>query len=478
VRDVVRLSTGIAVVADDTWAAFSGRDALRVEWDEGENASHTTGTYWKRLEEAIGKARVTRSDGDYKSAFPAAARRLEATYRYGFQAHAPVEPMNCFADVRESRCAIRVGTQAPNEAQAAAAKLLGIPLEAVELEVNLLGGGFGRRLDYDYVPEAVELSRAIRKPVQVVWSRRDDFENDRYQPAALHALSAGLDASGRIVAWSHRVGEFNLTMFGPFAPNDPDSYDENPWGVFDNPYEIPSLEAQLGLAPSAVPTGAWRSVGYPSSIFARESFLDEIAAAAGRDPVRLRLDLLKGKTPAEIGGYKIQRDRLAAVVELAAAKAGWGKPLPARAGRRVGLGIAANVYHGRTHMAQVAEVSVGAGGDVRVHRIVCAADCGQVVNLLGLEGQVESGIVWGLSQLKSEITFQNGRVEQHNFRDYPVLRLDETPEIEIHVVPNTERPSGAGEQPVPPVAPAVGNAIFAATGKRVRALPVRPADLA
>jgi isoquinoline 1-oxidoreductase subunit beta len=479
VREVVRLSTGIAVVADDTWAAFCGRDALKIAWDEGENRGESTETYWKRLEETARKGgRITRSQGDFAKAFDAAARRLEATYRYSFQAHAPVEPMNCFADVRDGRCEIQVGTQCPNEAQAAAAKLLGIPLEAVTLRVPLLGGGFGRRLDFDYVPEAVELSKAIGKPVQVVWSRRDDFENDRYQPASTNELKAGLDASGNLVAWSHKKTGFHLTMFGPYAPNDDDTYDENPWGAYDTPYEIANLSVEYAPAKSPVPTGAWRSVAYPTSVFARESFLDEVAAATGRDPVRLRLDLLKGSNPLKIGSYAIQRHRLAAVIELAASKAGWGRPLRAAAGRRVGRGIAANVYHGRTHMAQVAEVSVGKDGDLRVHRVVCAVDCGQIVNLLGLEGQIESGIVWGLSQLKTQITFENGRVQQHTYRDYPVLRLDETPAIEVHVVRTTERPSGAGEQPVPPAAPAVCNAIFAATGRRVRSLPIRPEDLA
>ncbi len=306
VRDVVRLSTGIAVVADDTWAAFCGRDALKVLWDEGENRKDSTATYWQRLDQtAKTSGRVTRSQGDFAKAFAAAPRRLEATYRYSFQAHAPVEPMNCFADVRDGRCEIRVGTQAPNEAQAAAAKLLGIPLEAVTLHVTLLGGGFGRRLDHDYVPEAVELSKAIGKPVQVVWSRRDDFENDRYQPASSNELKAGLDASGNVVAWSHKKTDFHLTMFGPYAPDDADSYDESPWGAFDTPYEVANLSAEYAPAKSPVPTGAWRAVAYPSSVFARESFLDEVAAAVGRDPLRLRLDLLKGPNAVKIGSHAV-----------------------------------------------------------------------------------------------------------------------------------------------------------------------------
>jgi isoquinoline 1-oxidoreductase beta subunit len=274
------------------------------------------------------------------------------------------------------------------------------------------------------------------------------------------------------------MSSFHLTMFGPYSPDAADTYDGNPWGAWDNPYAIPALKAEYAQAKSPVPTGAWRAVDYPPAVFARESFLDEIAHAAGRDPVRLRLDLLKGGFTLPGRKRVIRRERLAAVVALAAEKAGWTEPLPPIPGRRVGRGIAANVYHGRTCIAQVAEVSVGDDGGVRVHRIVCAVDCGLVGNLAGLEAQVEGAIVWGLSAaLKTEITFRDGRVEQHTFADYPVLRLHETPRIEVYVVPSMEPPTGVGEQPVPPAAPAVANAIFAATGTRVRKLPIRAEDL-
>jgi isoquinoline 1-oxidoreductase beta subunit len=268
-------------------------------------------------------------------------------------------------------------------------------------------------------------------------------------------------------------------MFGAHEPDNAETYEGNPWGVFDNPYAVPALRSEYAQAKSPVPTGAWRAVDYPPGVFARESFLDECANATGTDPLRLRLDLLEGG-PFLLPGRQrpTRRDRLAAVLELAAAKAGWGTPLPAIRGRRVGRGIAANLYHSQTSVAQVAEVSVGPEGDVRVHRVVCAIDCGQPANLGGVESQVEGAIIWGLSAaLKTEIGFKNGRVEQHNYRDYPVLRMDETPAIEVHVVRSSEPPSGAGEQPVPPAAPAVANAIFAATGKRVRKLPIRPEDI-
>ncbi|MDQ6893030.1 MAG: molybdopterin-dependent oxidoreductase [Acidobacteriota bacterium] len=476
VRRVVRISTGIAVVAEDTWPALRGRDALNVRWDEGANRADSTAEYWTRLEEVSKRARTTRAEGDVSAALAGGAKRLDAAYRFSFQAHAPVEPMNCWADVHADGCSIRVGTQAPNEAQAAAAKLLGIPLEKVSLKLTLSGGGFGRRLDHDYVPEAVELSKAIGRPVQIVWSRRDDFENDRFQPASFHELAASLGADGNVAAWSHRMSTFHLTMFGPWDAAA--TYDGSPWGAWDNPYAVPALRAEHAQARSPVPTGAWRAVDYPPAVFARESFLDEVAHAAGRDPVRLRLDLLKGSFTLPGRKRAVRRERLAAVVALAAEKARWTEPLRPISGRRVGRGIAANMYHGRTCVAQVAEVSVGDDGGVRVHRIVCAVDCGLVGNLSGLEAQVEGAIVWGLSAaLKTEITFRDGRVEQHTFADYPVLRLHETPRIEVHVMPSTEPPTGIGEQPVPPAAPAVANAIFAATGKRVRKLPIRAEDL-
>jgi isoquinoline 1-oxidoreductase beta subunit len=478
VRGVVKISTGVAVLGDDTWAAFRGRDALDVRWDEGENRNDSTADYWKRLEEVSRKARTTRNEGDVAAALAGGAKRLDASYRFSFQAHAPVEPMNCYADVRADGCSIRVGTQAPNEAQAAAAKLLGIPIAKVSLELALSGGGFGRRLDHDYVPEAVELSKTIGKPVQVVWSRKDDFENDRYQPASLHELSASIDTAGNVAAWSHRMSSFHLSMFSEWKPEADDTYEGSPWGAWDNPYAIPALRAEYAQAKSPVPTGAWRAVDYPPAVFARESFLDEVAHAAGRDPVRVRLDLLKGSFTLPGRKRPIRRERLAGVIALAAEKAGWSDPLPKIAGRRAGRGIAANVYHGRTCIAQVAEVSVGAQGDVRVHRVTCAVDCGLVANLSGLEAQVEGAIVWGLSAgLKTEITFRKGRVEQHSFGDFPVLRLPDTPRIDVHVVPSTEPPTGMGEQPVPPAAPAVANAIFAATGKRVRKLPIRAEDV-
>ncbi len=461
---VVEMSAGLAVVARDSFAALSGSDALEVVWEEGPNASLTTAELWRRLDAAAAeRGHVSRREGNVEQALAGAATRMSATYRDAFQAHASVEPMNASARVTSGACEIWAPTQNPRRVQREAAKLLGIPPEKVSVHVTLIGGGFGRRLGVDYATEAVEVARAVGRPVQIVWSRRDDFQHDRLHPAGRVDVEAGLDTSGRIVAWKHRFTSFHLSMFGPFDPKAVDQPDVNPWGGYDNPYDVPNLVAEHLSIESPIHTGA-------------ECFLDEIAHRAARDPLDLRRELLSGEFL--FASRKVDRSRLKAVLELAAAKANWGTPPPPRPGRRSGRGIACNVYHGRTTLAHVAEVSVGEKGDVRVHRIVTAADCGQVVNPLGLEGQVESGVAWGLSYaLKGEITIERGRVVQANYRDFPVLAIDEMPRVEVHTIASSNRPTGFGEQPVPPVAPAVANAIFAATGRRLSKLPIRPEDL-
>jgi isoquinoline 1-oxidoreductase beta subunit len=478
VRGVFEISSGIAVVGEDTWSALSGRDALDVSWDEGKNAKVTTEELWRRLDEGAARSgHVSRKEGDADAALSAATTRLTAVYRDAFQAHAPIEPMNSIARVSPGACEIWTPTQNPQRVQKETAKLLGIAPDKVTVHTTLMGGGFGRRLGADYATEAAEAARAAGRPVQVVWSRKDDFEQDRLHPAGRVDLEAGLDASGKLVAWTHRFTTFHLSMFGAFDPNAVDSPDVSPWGGYDNPYAIPNLRVEWTDLESPIHTGAWRAVYYPPNVFARECFLDEIAGRTGRDPLDLRRELLAGEFA--FASRRVDRSALRAVLDLAAEKAGWGEPLPERPGQRSGRGIACNVYHGRTLTAQVAEVSVGKTGDVRVHRIVCATDCGVVVNPLGLEGQVESGVAWGLSYaLKGEITLQEGRVAQTSYRNYPLLTISEMPEVETHTISGGSRPSGFGEMPVPPVAAAVGNAIFAAAGKRLRRVPIRPSELA
>lgn len=491
VRNVVPVSSGIhpgvAVVADCTWAAMKGREALHVEWDPGPNADFDSDRFLKQMKDLLAQPQdgyFVRGDGDAATAIKSAAKTFSAVYEFPFQAHAPLETMNCIADVRSNSCEIWVPTQAPEVAQSSTAKMLGIPEDSVKLHVTLLGGGFGRRLFADYVPEAVELSRAIGKPVQLVWTRSDDMRYGFFHPSDIESIHGGLDGEGQPVAWIQRSVGSDLSMFGfpdEKARANPNAYfnDGSPWGSFDNPYNFPHLKADFIPLNSPVPTGPWRAVEYPPTVFARESFLDEMAHATGKDPLQFRLRLLQPGDVLAVGGAKIDRSRLIRVLRLAAEKAGWQRPVKHRDNRLHGRGIACNVYDQDCYIAQVAEVSVGRESrDIRVHRIVCAVDCGMVVNPIGLEGQAESGIIWGLSAtLHGGIDFRNGKAVQENFSDFEVIRLNESPVIEIYTVPSELPPGGFGETAVPPVAPAVGNAIFAATGTRVRRLPITPEKL-
>ena len=362
--------------------------------------------------------------------------------------------MNCTAHVRADGCDVWAPTQNQTRAQEVAAEAAGLPKEKVRIHTTLLGGGFGRRLESDFVAEAVRLSRAVQAPVKVIWSREDDTKHGFYRPATYNRLAAGLDAQNKAVAWTHHiVAPPILLKFGPLENGIDRTLID---GAADMPYGIPNVSVDQVAADLPIPLGFWRSVGASQNAFVVECFMDELAAAAGRDPYEFRRELLQAKP------------RHLRTLELAATKAGWGTPLPAGHGR----GIAIAEWEPTT-CAEVAEVSVAPDGTVRVHRVVCAVDCGPVVNPDTLEAQMQGGVVFGLSAaLYGEITIDNGRVKQGNFNDYPVLRIPEMPVVEVHIVPSTDALGGIGEPSVPPTAPAVCNAIFAATGKRIRSLPI------
>ncbi len=449
-------AAGVAVVADSYWQAVEGRRALEIEWDPGVAATIDSAAIHRDLAALAERPGVVaHSHGDAAVALAGAARRIEAVYELPFLAHATMEPMNCTAHVRPDGVDVWAPTQSQTRAQEIAAEVTGRPLEQVRIHTTSLGGGFGRRLEPDFVSEAVRVSQAVGAPVKVIWSREDDMRNDFYRPTVYNRCVAGLDGSGRLVAWTHRIVGTPLRLkFGPLEKGLDDTLVD--WAD-ELPYAIPNVfvdQGVLELAP--VPRGPWRSVGVSHNGFVIESFLDEIAAAAGRDPLELRRELLRDKP------------RQLRTLELAAAQARWGTSLPAGSGRGIAL-----AEWGPTVCAQVAEVTVAADGTVRVPRVVCAVDCGPAVNVGQIEAQLQGGIVFGLTAaLYGEITLERGRVVQGNFDTYPMLRMADAPAVEVHIVPSTEAQGGAGEPGVPPIAPAVCNAIFAATGRRIRKLPI------
>jgi len=485
------IQQGVAVVATSTWAAMEARRALDITWEPGRYRDFDSDRFERELDGWLDRATFkVRHQNDAPAALAAAAKRHEATYTFPFQAHAPLETMNCTADVRADGAEFWVPTQTQHRCMQQAVKITGLAEDKIRIHAVMMGGAFGRRLFADYLAEAAEISKAIARPVQVAWTREDETRHGYFQPCTAERLAGGLDAEGRLTALTHRSTNSELTIYsfhdgkniyeGELPQvTDPGEYeaDSKPWGAYDNPYDIPNLRVDAASVPSPVPYGPWRAVGYPSTVWGRESFLDEMAHLAGADPLRFRLALLKGGV-REVGPFRIDQGRLARVHELAAEKAGWGTPLAAD-GRLRGRGIAASVYHAGSYIAQVAEVSVAPDlSDLRVHRIVCAVDCGLVLHPLGLQGQAESGITWGLSYtLHGRVDFRAGRAVPRGYADFTVMRMDGMPATEIHVVPSTERPGGFGEHPVPMVAPAVANAVFAATGVRVRRLPITPDSL-
>jgi isoquinoline 1-oxidoreductase subunit beta len=458
VRQIVRLDDAVAVVADHMGAAKKGLAALVIEWDDGPHARLDTKEIVGELERAMLKSGpVAQNIGDVDAAMAGSLTKVEAAYEVPFLAHATMEPMNCTVHVRKDGCEIWVGSQVIARAQAAAAKTAGLPLDKVVVHNHLIGGGFGRRLEIDGVVRAVQIAQHVDGPVKVVWTREEDIQHDMYRPYFFDRMSAGLDAKGMPVAWNHRfAGSSIMARWLPPAFNnglDPDTTD----GAIDLAYALPNMHVEyLRVEPKGIPTAFWRSVGPSHNVFVVESFMDELATAAKQDPVAYRRAFLD-KSP-----------RAKAVLELAAEKSGWGQPLPPRVGR----GISVQFVFG-TYMAQVAEVEVSKEGAVRVRRVVCAVDCGSVVNPDTIRAQVQGAVIFGISAaLFGEITLKDGRVEQTNFDTYQVLRIDEAPAIEVHIVQSLEPPGGMGEPGTSAIVPAVTNAIFATTGKRLRKLPV------
>jgi isoquinoline 1-oxidoreductase beta subunit len=444
-------------------AAKKGLAALVIEWDDGPHAKLNTKDIVDELERAtLNPGVVAEMIGDLSSAIATARTKVEATYQVPFLAHATMEPMNCTVHVRQDDCEIWVGTQVLARAQAAAAKTAGLPLDKVVAHNHLIGGGFGRRLDVDGVIRAVQIAQHVDGPVKVVWTREEDIQHDMYRPYWFDRMSAGLDANGMPIAWSHRFGGSSVIArwAPPFFKNGLDS--DTTEGAIDLVYGLPGKQVDyVRVEPPGIPTAFWRSVGPSHNVFVVESFMDELAAAAKQDPVAYRLALLD-KSP-----------RAKAVLALAAEKAGWERPLPARVGRGVSVQFVFASY-----VAQVAEVEVSKDGEVRVRRVVCAVDCGTVVNPDTVQAQIQSAIIFGITAaLHGQITLKDGRVEQSNFHDYQMLRINEAPAIEVYIVQSSEAPGGMGECGTSAIVPAVANAIFAATGKRLRKMPIDSAAL-
>jgi isoquinoline 1-oxidoreductase subunit beta len=461
VRQVVRLDNAVAVVGDHMWAAMQGLAALDIDWDDGANAKITTADIVQQMEiESQKSGVVARKEGDVAKGLEGSAKKLEAVYEMPFLAHAAMEPMNCTVHVREDGCDIWVGIQVVSRAQATAAQVTGLPPEKIQVHNHLIGGGFGRRLDVDGVTQAVAIAKQVEGPVKVVWSRPEDIQHDVYRPYYYDRMAAGLAAQGEPIAWSHRVtGSSIVARWLPPAFKDGLDFDAVEGAAKEMSYAIPNVLVDYVRyePPPGLTTGWWRGVGPTHNIFVVESFIDELAAAAKKDPVDYRRALL-GNVP-----------RMRSVLELAAEKAGWGSPLPPGVGRGVSVQFAMGSY-----LSQIAEVEVSKDGEVKVRRVVCAVDCGQIVNPDTITAQIEGGIIFGISAaLWGEITLKNGRVEQNNFNDYRVLRINEAPLIDVHLVNSTESPGGIGEPGTIGIAPAMANAIFALTGKRIRKLPIK-----
>src|SRR5690348_6912792 len=477
IADGAHTAGGIAVVADSTWAAMKGREALVIEWDRGPAAAENSAALHDQFVALAAKpGKTVRNEGDADSALAGAANKIDAVYEMPFLAHATMEPMNCTVQLRADGADVWVPTQAPSWNRDVIAGITKLKPETVKIHPTLAGGGFGRRYQADFAAEAAQVAVGAGAPVKLVWTREDDMQHDFYRPAHYQTLSGALDDKGNISAWKHRIVSTSISAFWD-PPDKAKPENQEVGGATEMPYTAANLRVEYANPPSHVPVAWWRSVEHSVNGFSVESFIDELAHAAGEDPLKFRLRLLdpqrKIKNLMFPDDIPLDTERLKPVLQLAAEKSGWGKPLPAGQGR----GIAAH-YSFDTYVAHVAEVTVAKNGSVKVDRVVCAVDCGRAVNPDGVKAQMESGIIYALSAaLMGEITIENGAVKQANFDTYPVLRMREAPVIEVYIVPSEAAPTGCGEPGVPPTAPAVANAIFAATGKRVRRLPIRADDL-
>jgi isoquinoline 1-oxidoreductase subunit beta len=455
--------SAVAVVADSVWGAMEGRRVLNVTWDDGPNKDLNTAAVMTSLKQGASKKGVSLySAGD---AAKASGRRISAEYTLPFMAHAPMEPGNCTAHYQGTKCELWAPTQVPQDCRDFVATAVGLDPDQVKVNVTLMGGGFGRRLEHDYAVEAALVSKAISAPVKVIWTREDDMRSSTYRPVSLHQLSAMLDGSGFPVALTHRLIAPSISgQKGQPGPNgvDPDLPDEA-----GPVYGIPNYSLEYVMTETPVPLGWMRSVYALQAAFALESFIDELAVAAGKDPLQYRLKLLAKDQDLMYFSTTWKTARMRGVLQLAAEKAGWDKPLPA--GRYRGTACFGCFA---SYMAEVVEITME-NDQPRVHRVVAVVDCGQVVNPSILEQQIQGGIVYGLANaLRAKITIEKGRVVQGNFDDYSPLRMNETPTVEVYAIPSTEFPTGIGEPSVPPLAPALCNAIYAATKKRIRALPI------
>ena len=477
VRQIVRLDDAVAVVADHMWAAKEGLRALEIRWNEGPHATVSTADVVHALEVASRQpGKVARDDGDAARAMDGAVTKVEAVYQMPFLAHGTMEPINCTVDVRKDGCDVWVGTQIAGRARDEVARVTGLPVDRVHVHNHLLGGGFGRRLEVDFIIQAAQIAKQVEGPVKMIWTREEDIQHDLYRPYYFDRIAAGLDGRGMPIAWTHRItGSSVMSRWAPktlaalrplgvrgavraIKGIDPDAVD----GAVETPYDVANVRVEyVRQEPPGIHTGFWRGVGPTHNVFVIESFIDELAATARKDPVEFRRALI---------GTSL---RSRAVLDLAVARAGWGQPLPAGRGRGVSVQCAFGSY-----VAQVAEVEVAATGEVRVHRVVCAVDCGQIVNPDTVRAQIEGGVMFGAgAALFNEITLKNGRVEQSNFHDYRSLQMSDAPAVEVYLVDSHELPGGVGEAGTSGVAPAVANAVFAACGKRVRKLPLSPVNI-